>query len=134
MKPVLALRAVALVALALGLIGIAGAVFLKDITPFLRSASMLVAALLVAAAWLLAHKRKTAVPLLWLSAAAYAAAIVLPALQRHGPSAFSVQMPAFYWSLGLRVLLAVLAEVAIRSLLVAQSEGESPAAGRPTSV
>jgi len=105
------LLVVAGLAAAYGLPSAAGAFFLDDVTQPFRFASLAVGAPLVVGAALLVLGRRGGAPLLWLSAATYAAVMLLPAFYRHGVDAFSVLMSAFYFSLAVRVGLAAAAHM-----------------------
>jgi hypothetical protein len=105
---------VSLIACLHGLVAMVGAVVWEDVTPLLKTTSLVSGALLVVAAWLLVQKRKSAVLLMWLSAAIYVLSIVYPGVVRQGVGVFGVLMGSFYWSVGIRVVLAVLAQLALR--------------------
>jgi|SRR6478672_2286483 len=102
-----------------GLVSLLGALFLDDVSLLLRSTSLVVGALLVVGAGLLFAERRESVAVLWLSALVYFLSIVWPAFNRHGSAAFSVLMDAFYWSLGIRVLLPIAAQVVLARRRVA---------------
>ncbi len=109
-------RALALVALLFALPSVLGAVWLEDVTPMLRAASLVTGALLLVAAWLLFNLKRTALPLLWLSLAIYIATIFVPALLRHGNEVFMSLIPAFYLSVGIRLFLVLASHWALRSV------------------
>jgi hypothetical protein len=117
-----ALHVLASFALVFGLITIAGALWLDDTSSFLRATSATAGALLVLAAWQLWLKKSSAVAILWLSVAVYFASIFIPALARHGAEVFSALIPAFYWSLSVRVVLSVLAYFVVTSAAAKKSE------------
>jgi len=107
MRRPLPLLIVAVLAAVPGLISVSGALFLDDVTPFLRVSSTTSGSLLLIGAWLLLLQRRWAVALFGLSATVYLLSILLPAFERHGSEAFSALMSAFYWSAGFRVFLPV---------------------------
>lgn len=104
----------AILAGAYGLPSLVGAFAVGDVTPLFRAASFVVGSLLVAGAVLLLRAPRVGVCLLWASAGLYALVMLVPSLQRHGVSAFSALMGAFYLSLGIRVALAAFAHAAVR--------------------
>ncbi len=101
---------------AFGLASLTGAFLLDDVTPFLRATSVASGAMLVVAAGLLFGGRRLALSLLWLSVTVYFVSIVGPAIHRHGDSAFSVLMGAFYWSIVTRIAFALCAHRLLRSV------------------
>ena len=118
-------RALALVTLLFAIPSVLGAVWLEDVTPMLRGASLVTGVLLLVAAWLLFNLKRAALSLLWLSLAMYVGAIFVPALLRHGNEVFSSLIPAFYWSVGIRLSLALASHWALRSVAPAVSSSPS---------
>ena len=110
-KPLLLLIVVALAA-GHGMLTLLGALFLDDVSLLLHVSSILAGGLLVAGAGSLLAARGWAVAMFWISALVYFLSIVWPAFNQHGTMTFSLLMAAFYWSLGVRVFLAVAAHVA----------------------
>ena len=115
-------RALALISLLFALPSLIGAAWLEDVTPMLRGASFITGALLLAAAWQLFNLKRTALSLLWLSLAIYVGTIFVPSLLRHGNEVFGSLIPAFYWSVSMRLSLALASHWALRSVA-------SPASG-----
>lgn len=117
----LTLLAVASVAALYGLLSVAGAIFVAEVAPFFRGASFAIGSLLVLGAALLMCKPRWGVALLWVSAATYAAVMLLPAFYRHGIEAFSALMGAFYYSLAMRLMLAAIAHLLVARLIAKHS-------------
>ena len=113
-KTRIALLVVAGVAVAYGLPSAIGALFLNDVTQPFRVAGFVVGLLLLVGGGLLVFDRSVGVLLLWLSAAAYAAVMLVPAFHRHGTDALAVLMGAFYVSLTVRICLAAAAHFLVR--------------------
>lgn len=113
-KTRITLLVVAGLAAAYGLPSAIGSFFLDDVTYLFRVASFIVGLLLLVGAGLLVLERSAGAILLWLSAATYAAVMLVPAIHRHGIEAFSVLMGAFYLSLTVRIGLAAAAHFLVR--------------------
>ena len=101
-------------AICYGAPSVIGAFLLQEVEPVFRVISFVVGGLSVLGGILLWRKHQASPWLLWLSAFIYAAVMLLPALYRHGLSAFSVLLGAFYLSLAVRLLIAGSAHVLLR--------------------
>jgi hypothetical protein len=108
------LRAIAGLAYLQGVVAVVGAVVLGNVTPFLKATASLNGGLLFIAGWLLIRERRSAVALLWLSVAVYIFSIIYPGFMRHGANVFGVLMATFYWSVVVRIALAVSAQLAFQ--------------------
>lgn len=121
MHPQFVCRALAFIAVVLGVPSVLGVVFLEDVTPLLRATTFAAGTLLLVAAWLLFQFRRSAVSVLWLSLAIYAASILYPAFQRHGQEVLSALVPAFYWSMLVRVALVIGAHTVLKQSATSSS-------------
>ncbi len=114
MRTPLPLLIVAILAAGHGAVSVGGALFMEDVEQMLRLSSFLSGAFLLVGADMLVRQRRWSVLLIWLSAIVYFLSIVLPAFGLHGSDAFSMLMNAFYWSVGVRVFLAIAAHLALK--------------------
>jgi Na+-translocating ferredoxin:NAD+ oxidoreductase RnfE subunit len=81
-----------------------------DGTPlYLQVSVVLSSSLMLVAAWLIIRENRIAALLLLLSVIVYFLSMVVPAFSRHGWQLFSQFIPAFYWSLAMRLSLTLLA-------------------------
>jgi hypothetical protein len=113
-QPQIVSRLLALIAIVQGLPSVAGAVFFEDVTPLLRTSTFAAGTLLLLAGWLLFQFKRSALPVLWLSLVIYLASIFYPTFQRHGPEVLSALLPAFYWSMLVRLALVIGAHLVLK--------------------
>jgi hypothetical protein len=109
-----ALWIVLIVAVIHGVPSIAGAFLLDEMTVQFRFSSFVAGLLLLAGSWLLFRYRYSSVFVFSASAFIYVLAVLIPAFLKHGASALSFLMGAFYFSVLFRVSLVVAAHFIVK--------------------
>ena len=106
--------ALGFIAAAFALVSLVGLVLSPDTPLHLQVSVVLSGSLMLVAGWFLLRANQVAVFLLAAAALVYFLSIVVPAYSRHGTELFTQLIPAFYWSLTIRVSLIAFSYYALR--------------------
>lgn len=115
------LRALAVLVGIIGAVSAIGSFTMQGMPPVQQVVTPINGVLLIFAAWLLLQRKRLAPLLLLVSAAAYFLSYAWPSALSNGPSALTMFMPAFYYSVVTRVALAAIAYWLVKSLVPNES-------------
>ena len=109
------LRAITSLVSILGVVSVVGSLTMQGVPPIQQIVTPINGVLLVLAAWLLFQQKRLAPGLLLVSAIAYFLSYAWPRVASNGPVGFTMFMPAFYYSVAMRVVLAAIAYWLVKS-------------------